>query len=150
MAEIDVVASKWRMVEVGRVVLFNNGPHAGRLAAIVEIIDHKRVLVDGPSSHEKLAPIPRHAISLANIILTPIILPNLPRAVGNGPLAKAWKKYEVDEKWMESSWAKKREQREKRRGLSDFERFKVMRLKKQARFEVRKAHAKVRASAKSS
>jgi len=43
MAEIDVIASKWRMVEVGRVVLFNNGPHAGRLAAIVEIIDHKRV-----------------------------------------------------------------------------------------------------------
>ena len=43
MPEIDVVASKWRMVEVGRVVLFNNGPHAGGLATIVEIIDHKRV-----------------------------------------------------------------------------------------------------------
>ena len=90
-----------------------------------------QVLVDGPSSHEKLAPVPRHAISLANIILTPIVLPNLPRAIGTGPLAKAWKNHEVDEKWMESSWAKKREQREKRRGLSDFDRFKVMRLKKQ-------------------
>lgn len=42
-AEIDVKASQWRMVEVGRVVLFNNGPHTGRLATIVEIIDHKRV-----------------------------------------------------------------------------------------------------------
>ena len=43
MAEIDVQASTWRLVEVGRVVLFMHGPHAGRLAVIVEIIDHKRV-----------------------------------------------------------------------------------------------------------
>jgi ribosomal protein L14E/L6E/L27E len=37
------VASQWRLVEVGRVVLFVSGPFAGRLAAIAEIIDHKRV-----------------------------------------------------------------------------------------------------------
>jgi len=49
----------------------------------------------------------------------------------------------VDEKWMESSWAKKREQREKRRGLSDFERFKVMRLKKQVSFSGITTHAPV-------
>lgn len=30
-------------VELGRVVLLNNGPSAGKLAAIVEIVDHKRV-----------------------------------------------------------------------------------------------------------
>ena len=43
MASIEIKATQWRMVEVGRVVLFLNGPHQGRLAAIVEIIDHKRV-----------------------------------------------------------------------------------------------------------
>ena len=43
MAEIEINASQWRLVEVGRVVLFTHGPYAGRLAAIVEIIDHKRV-----------------------------------------------------------------------------------------------------------
>jgi large subunit ribosomal protein L14e len=32
-----------RFVEVGRVVLVNDGPQAGKLAAIVEIIDHARV-----------------------------------------------------------------------------------------------------------
>jgi len=32
-----------RLVELGRVVLINDGPSAGKLAAIVEIIDHKRV-----------------------------------------------------------------------------------------------------------
>lgn len=31
------------LVEVGRVVLLNDGPSAGKLATIVEIIDHKRV-----------------------------------------------------------------------------------------------------------
>lgn len=32
-----------RFVEVGRVVLVNDGPSKGKLAAIVEIIDHARV-----------------------------------------------------------------------------------------------------------
>ena len=48
-------------------------------------------------------------------------------------MAKAWEKAGVEEKWAESAWAKRREQREKRRGLSDFERFKVLRLRKQVR-----------------
>ncbi|MCJ1256071.1 hypothetical protein MMC24_003891 [Lignoscripta atroalba] len=147
MAEIEVKASHWRLVEVGRIVLFLNGPHTGRLAAIVEIIDHKRVLVDGPSSKSKAA-VPRHAISIANVTLTPIVIPKLPRAAGTGAVAKAWGKEGIEEKWDQSTWAKKRVQKERRQGLSDFERFKVMRLRKQARFEVRKAHAKVRASAK--
>ncbi len=42
-AEIEIKASQWRLVEVGRVVLFTHGQYTGRLAAIVEIIDHKRV-----------------------------------------------------------------------------------------------------------
>ena len=32
-----------RYVEVGRVVLINDGPSTGKLATIVEIIDHNRV-----------------------------------------------------------------------------------------------------------
>lgn len=34
-------------------------------------------------------------------------------------------------KWEGSAWAKRRERREKRRALTDFERFKVLRLRKQ-------------------
>lgn len=45
MGEVNVTASQWRLVEVGRVVLFVSGPYAGKLAAIAEIIDHKRVRV---------------------------------------------------------------------------------------------------------
>jgi ribosomal protein L14E/L6E/L27E len=43
MGDVDISTSQWRLVEVGRVVLFNGGEHDGKLAAIVEIIDHKRV-----------------------------------------------------------------------------------------------------------
>jgi large subunit ribosomal protein L14e len=40
-AESKVVSTNWRLVQVGRVVLFQN-----KLAAIVEIIDQKRVRIN--------------------------------------------------------------------------------------------------------
>lgn len=43
MGDATITTSAWRLVEVGRVVLFNEGVYEGRLATIVEIIDHKRV-----------------------------------------------------------------------------------------------------------
>ena len=43
MGDADITTSQWRLVEVGRVVLFGAGPYEGRLATVVEIIDHKRV-----------------------------------------------------------------------------------------------------------
>jgi large subunit ribosomal protein L14e len=43
MAQIDLKSSSWKLVEVGRVVLIRRGPYTGKLATIVEIIDHKRV-----------------------------------------------------------------------------------------------------------
>lgn len=43
MGDAEISTSAWRLVEVGRVVVFKDGEYEGRLAAIVEIIDHKRV-----------------------------------------------------------------------------------------------------------
>ena len=43
MGDAEIKASNWRLVEVGRVVLIDGGSQDGKLAAIVEIIDHKRV-----------------------------------------------------------------------------------------------------------
>lgn len=43
MGDANITTSDWRQVQVGRVVLFSRGTYAGRLATIVEIIDHKRV-----------------------------------------------------------------------------------------------------------
>lgn len=43
MASIDIKASSWKYVEVGRVALLRTGPYAGKLAVIVQIVDHRRV-----------------------------------------------------------------------------------------------------------
>lgn len=43
MANIDLKATSWKLVEIGRVVLIRRGPYTGKLAVIVEIIDHRRV-----------------------------------------------------------------------------------------------------------
>ncbi|KAL9106784.1 MAG: hypothetical protein Q9227_008206 [Pyrenula ochraceoflavens] len=147
MSNIDVKASGWKLVQVGRIVYIREGPYAGKLAAIAEIIDNKRALIDGPSAKEG-ATVPRQAIPLAHLTLTHIVIPKFPRAAGTGPTRRLWEKNEVDKQWDESAAAKKSKRQELRRGLNDFERFKVMRLKKQERTEVRKTFAKVRAAAK--
>ena len=46
MGDADIAASQWKMVEVGRVVLIRDGQFDGKLAVIVEIIDHKRVCTE--------------------------------------------------------------------------------------------------------
>ncbi|CAI4034754.1 hypothetical protein SMKI_11G2040 [Saccharomyces mikatae IFO 1815] len=131
-----VKASNWRLVEVGRVVLIKKGQSAGKLAAIVEIIDQKKVLIDGPK-----AGVPRQAINLGQVVLTPLTF-TLPRGARTATVSKKWAAAGVCEKWATSSWAKKIAQRERRAALTDFERFQVMVLRKQKRYTVKKALAK--------
>ncbi|CAK4031480.1 probable 60S ribosomal L14-A [Lecanosticta acicola] len=146
MGDAEVTASNWRSVEVGRIAFFGSGPYTARVAAIVQIVDHKRVLVEGPSDKPELA-VPRHAAPLSSLSLTGIVIDKLPNAVGSGALKKKWAEAEIDQKWTNSSYAKKLDKQARRKQLSDFERFKVMRLRKQARFETRKALAQAKASA---
>ena len=39
-----------RFVEIGRVAVISYGPDSGKLCTIVDVIDHNRVLVDGPAA----------------------------------------------------------------------------------------------------
>ncbi|BEJ03445.1 hypothetical protein CcaverHIS641_0106200 [Cutaneotrichosporon cavernicola] len=119
-----------RFVEVGRVVLVNDGPSAGKLAVIAEIIDHNRALIDGPSTS-----VPRQAFPYRKLILTPLHHCQAPPASG------------VAEKWAASAWAKKLAAREVRKEATDFDRFNIMLAKKQRRDAVRKAHFKERKAA---
>jgi large subunit ribosomal protein L14e len=147
MGEALIEGSNWRLVEVGRVILINGDhPDAGKLAAVVEIIDHKRVLVEGPSDDADKAVI-RQAIPLTKALLSHLKVENLNRGSRHAALKEQWEKSEIDAKWKESNWFKRRDQIQRRKALTDFERFKVLRLKKQRRFEERKALAKVKASA---
>ncbi|KAF9449720.1 hypothetical protein P691DRAFT_758816 [Macrolepiota fuliginosa MF-IS2] len=129
-----------RFVEVGRVVLLNNGPFSGKIAVIAEIIDHNRAIIDGPTTG-----VPRQAFPYKHLLLTPIKLTQLPRAAGSGVIRKFVEKEGIVEKWDNSSWAQKRATKEKRKSLNDFDRFKVMVAKKQRRDVVRKAVKKASA-----
>ena len=89
-----------------------------------------QVLVEGPAEKKEDA-VPRHAAGLSYMSLTGIVIPKLPRAVGHTALKKKWEEHEVDNKWNESNFAKSRQRSIRRKQLSDFERFKVMRMRKQ-------------------
>ncbi|KAH3679730.1 hypothetical protein WICMUC_000761 [Wickerhamomyces mucosus] len=134
--ETTVKASNWRLVQIGRVVLINRGEYKGKLATIVEIIDNKRALIDGPTTG-----VPRQSISLAQVVLTPLTF-SLPRGARTGIVSKKFTAAEIESKWATSSWAKKIAQRELRANLNDFQRFQVLVLKKQRKFNVKKVLAK--------
>ncbi|KAG0746478.1 hypothetical protein G6F57_008420 [Rhizopus arrhizus] len=118
-----------RQVEVGRVVLINSGADAGKLAVIVDIVDHNRALIDGPTTG-----VARQAFPFRRMVLTPLVLKSLPRNVGQTALKKALEKSEVVAAWNKTAWAKKIEQRSVRASLSDFDRFKLTKFKNQRRF----------------
>jgi large subunit ribosomal protein L14e len=83
-----------------------------------------QALVEGPS-------VPRQQFAYRRFILTPLVLKSLPRGARSAKLRKVWEAAEVDKKWAESAWAKKREAVSKRRNTTDFERFEISLLKKQ-------------------
>ncbi|KAI9481306.1 MAG: ribosomal protein L14-domain-containing protein [Benjaminiella poitrasii] len=121
-----------RQVEVGRVVLLNNG----KLAVIVDIVDHNRALIDGPTTG-----VSRQAYPFRRMVLTPLVLKKLPRNVGQTALKKALEKNDTVAAWNKTAWAKKLEQRTVRSNLTDFDRFKLAKLKNQRRFAVASAVA---------
>ncbi|WVO16695.1 hypothetical protein L204_104376 [Cryptococcus depauperatus] len=131
-----------RFVEVGRVVLVNEGPSAGKLAVIVEIIDHNRALIDGPNTS-----VPRQAFPYRHLILTPYTIASLPRAISSGPLRKAVEKAGVLEKWEQSGWAKKLAARQSRKNATDFDRFQIHLAKRSRRDLVQKAYVKEKKTA---
>merc|ERR1712098_446972 len=56
-----------KFVEIGRIAVLNDGPNAGKIAAIVNVIDQNRVLVDGPTSG-----VLRQEFPIKRMQLTPI------------------------------------------------------------------------------
>ena len=86
----------------------------------------KQALIDGPKNGAS-----RQVISFSHLTLLPIVLPKFPRGARTGTVAKKWESADVEGKFKQTRHAKQISVREKRSGLSDFERFVVARLKKQ-------------------
>ena len=87
-------------------------------------IQNMQALIDGPTTG-----VSRQAFPYRRLVLTPIVLKKLPRSVGQAALKKALEKSDVVATWNKTTWAKKIEQRKVRASLSDFDRFKVNKLK---------------------
>jgi len=112
-----------KFVEIGRVVFIAHGKHKGKLATIVDIIDQNRALIDGPCTN-----VTRQAYLLKRLHLTRFRL-KFPHSCKSKVIRKVWVKNDVTGKWSETKWAKRLERRKIKSGLTDFERYKLRKLK---------------------
>ena len=113
-----------KFVEVGRAVYINYGPMAGRVAVIVDIINTSRVLVEGPTTGVR-----RQEMSLRRVSLTDFVL-QITRSVKSSDLKKAVEDFGLNKKWEATPFGKKLQRASVRSNLTDFDRFKVMVLRK--------------------
>tara|TARA_B100000787_G_scaffold69276_1_gene50937 strand:+ start:213 stop:605 length:393 start_codon:yes stop_codon:yes gene_type:complete len=116
-----------RFVEIGRVCLISYGPDTGKLCTIVNVIDHNRVLVDGPSN---VTGVHRHSIGIKRLMLTDLKVAVKLNATEK-TLKAAWEKEGTLAKWEECGWAKKKKSHALRATATDFDRFRVMVAKKE-------------------
>ncbi|CAK1586270.1 unnamed protein product [Parnassius mnemosyne] len=108
-----------RFVQPGRVALVAEGPLKGKLVSVVDVIDQTRALVDGPGSG-----VSRQQIRLNQLHLTKFRL-KFPFTAPTRVVRKAWTDEKLNEKWAESQWARKLENKEKRAQMTDYDRFKL-------------------------
>lgn len=127
---------------IGKVVFIALGPYAGKLAAVVNVIDQNRLLIDGPCSG-----VPRSVISLKHVNLTDFSI-KIPFGSRTGTVKTAWEKADVVSKWNETPWAKKIAAKERKSQMTDFDRFCVRKLKKRREVIIRKEMGKLRKAAK--
>merc|ERR1711865_372376 len=111
-----------RFVEPGRLALITYGPSAGKMCTIVDIVDHKRVVVDGP---ESVTGVRRHMMPLKRLSLTDLSA-KMPRGAREKTLKKALVGGDVMKKWAATSWGKKLAATKTRKAMGDFDRFKLM------------------------
>ena len=111
-----------KFVEVGRVARVNYGPLEGKLVTIVDIVTDKRVLVDGENVQRQVIPVSRLQLTKQTI--------KIGRGARTGAVRKVISKENVVKKFAESSLGKSYASQAKRESLTDFERFKVLVLRR--------------------
>mmetsp|Transcript_86744 Transcript_86744/g.136859 ORF Transcript_86744/g.136859 Transcript_86744/m.136859 type:complete len:137 (+) Transcript_86744:63-473(+) len=115
-----------RFVEPGRLALITYGPCEGKMCTIIDIVDQKRVVVDGP---EGATGVRRHMMPVKRLSLTDFTV-KIPRGAREKTLKKALADADVMKKWSETSWGKKLASKKTRAEMNDFDRFKLMVAKK--------------------
>jgi large subunit ribosomal protein L14e len=116
----------------------NFGKDFGKVAVIVDIVDSRRVLIDGPTTN-----FPRTIYPVKRLGLTSIKVKEILKGARTGTLKKAATAQKINEKWAATSIAKKIAVRAKRASLTDFDRFKVMISRKNRSFKLRQLAKKI-------
>mmetsp|Transcript_8416 Transcript_8416/g.14450 ORF Transcript_8416/g.14450 Transcript_8416/m.14450 type:complete len:135 (+) Transcript_8416:82-486(+) len=128
-----------RFVEPGRLALITYGPCEGKMCTIIDIVDQKRVIVDGP---EAATGVRRHMMPVKRLSLTDFKV-TIPRGAREKTLKLAMEKEDILGKWGQTSWGKKLEAKKAKAAMTDFDRFKLMVAKKK-RSKVIKAALKTK------
>merc|ERR1711935_233078 len=108
-----------RMIEIGRVVYIRLGDHAGKICVVLDLVDQKHLLVDGPTSG-----VPRTVLRLNQVALTDFKIA-VPRSCRSKTVRVALEKDDITAKFMKTQLYIKAQAKIDRRGLSDFDRFKT-------------------------
>jgi large subunit ribosomal protein L14e len=120
------------LLGIGRVVYINYGPLSGKLAVCTDIVNGNKVVVDGPGLG-----VDKQVISVKRLSLTKFKLGGYTKGAKRGELQKQIEEFNVQEKFDNCGIGKRISKQKKRAQLSDFDRFKVMVLKRQVGNKVR-------------
>merc|ERR1712151_828148 len=110
----------------------------GKMCTIVDIVDQKRVVVDGP---ESVTGVRRHMMPVKRLSLTDFKA-KITRGAREKTLRLALEKDSVMQKWSETAWAKKLAAKEVRAKMTDFDRFKLIVARKNRTAGVKKTNVK--------
>lgn len=126
------------MVQIGRVVTVIYGEDYGKSGVILDVADHNRVLVQGPG---KLG-LERKLINLKRLRLHSLLIPKLPRQARTATLQAKIDEFQLLDKLAATPLLVKIEKQNKRAAATDFDRFKIMLVKKKRSAAVHKEFAK--------
>ena len=120
------------LLELGRVVYINYGPLAGKPAVVVDIVNGSKVVIDGPGLD-----IDRQVISVRRLELTKFRIGNFTKGDKRSELKKKIEDFDLLNRFNGSGVGKRIVKQQKRAALTDFDRFKVMVLKRRLSKAVR-------------
>ncbi|CAG2177554.1 unnamed protein product [Oppiella nova] len=141
VSNVTPVMPTKHVVEIGRVAVVHFGPFAGKTAAIVDVIDQNRALIDGP-----VTGVARQAIQFKRLRLTQFRI-RIPNGTSSAVVAKAWKKDDITTKWTQTQQAKRLAATQVKRQMTDFDRFKLYKLKQRVNRAVNRKFVVLKAKA---
>ena len=108
-----------RYIEVGRVCYIRLGDFAGKICVVVDLVDQKHLLVDGPSTG-----VPRTVLRLNQVSITDLKI-SIPRGCRSRKVRTEFEKDDVSTKFQSTGLYKKAAAKQLKANLDDFSRFKA-------------------------